>query len=293
MIRFKKQENRKTGKMCELSVLRPQGVQQKGAWLKIGMLIIVLLCLPGQTVTGGELPSQPGLKWFSYEIVNQYPHDSHAFTQGLVWDKGTVYEGTGRYGHSSLRRVDLVTGRVEQQRDYPKAIFAEGITVFGNTIYQLSWKNKKVFQYDKNDFSLLKTWPFPGQGWGITHNGKQLIVSDGSATLYFLDPETLAEQHRVTVRDRGRMITRLNELEYIRGAIYANIWYSNWIAIINPENGVVTGWLDLNPLAARFQSDKSVDVLNGIMYDPLADRLFVTGKLWPALFEIKMIPTRQ
>ena len=256
------------------------------AGLKILFFLISLVCLQGQCWSAGEIQTTP--ERFSFTLVNEFPHDPVAFTQGLVWDNGTVYEGTGRYGQSSLRRVDLATGRVEQQLDYPKRIFAEGITVFGDSIYQLTWKNNRVFQYDKYDFSLLKSWPFPGQGWGITHNGRQLIVSDGSPTLYFLDPETLGEQRRISVHDRGRQVDQLNELEYIKGKVYANIWHSNWIAIIDPADGLVTGWLDLTSLSGRLRSDKPVNVLNGIMYDPAADRLFVTGKLWPSLFEIKI-----
>jgi glutamine cyclotransferase len=263
------------------------------AGLAIPCFLVSLLCLNCLDGLVGKAQAGTGAGRFSFVIVNRFPHDPMAFTQGLVWDNGTVFEGTGKYGRSSLRRVDLVTGRVEQQRDYPKRIFAEGITVLGNTIYQLTWKNNRVFQYDKHDFSLLKSWPFPRQGWGLTHNGRELIVSDGSATLYFLDPATLGEQRRISVHDGSRQISQLNELEYIKGAVYANIWHSNWIAIIDPADGAVSGWLDLNPLPGRLETDKPVNVLNGIMYDPAADRLFVTGKLWPTLFEIRVVPPGQ
>ena len=229
---------------------------------------------------------------FSYTIVQQYPHDSEAFTQGLAWDEGKMYEGTGLHGRSSLRSVDLKTGLVNRQRGYSDRFFAEGITVFQGRIYQLTWKSRKVFLFDKEDFSVIKTWPYPHEGWGLTHNGKELIAGDGTAQLYFLDPETLEEKRRISVRDDQGPVTQLNELEYVRGAIYANVWKTNRIAIIRPQDGAVSGWLDLSPLVARVQSiwKAKTDVLNGIMYDPVHDRLFVTGKLWPLLFEIQVMP---
>jgi len=223
-------------------------------------------------------------------VVNRYPHDRKAFTQGLAWDRGTVYEGTGLYGRSSLRRVDLESGRVKQQREYNRQIFAEGVTVFQDTVFQLTWKNNLVFQYSKNDLSQINSWKYPRQGWGLTHDGRSLIASDGTADLFFLDPKTLNLQRRITVHDDQGEVTRLNELEYIKGLIYANVWETERIAVISPETGTVTAWLDLSPLCKQIRAeDKQADVLNGIMYDPAADRLFVTGKLWPALFEIRVV----
>ena len=232
-------------------------------------------------------------KLFGYSIVNEFPHDPQAFTQGLAWDQGRVYEGTGLYGKSSLRRVDLQTGNIELQRDYDAQIFAEGITVFENNIYQLTWENNIIFQYDKEDLSLIRSWKFPYQGWGITHDNKHLIVSDGTATLYFFDPQTLVEIRRISVRDDQGLVNRLNELEYIKGKIYANIWKTDKIAIIAPEDGVVTSYLDLSGLNIYLKKQGKTGVLNGIMYDPAGDRLFVTGKLWPSLFEIKVVPVPQ
>ncbi|MCI5131138.1 MAG: glutaminyl-peptide cyclotransferase [Candidatus Electrothrix sp. EH2] len=228
---------------------------------------------------------------FSCTVVREYPHDPKAFTQGLAWDKGKVYEGTGRYGHSSLRSVDLKTGLVNRQRDYTDRFFAEGVTVFQDRIYQLTWKNKKVFLFEKENFSVLGSWPYPREGWGITHDGNELIASDGTAQLYFLDPKTLEEKRRITVRDDQGPVTQLNELEYVRGAIYANVWKTDQIAIIRPQDGAVSGWLDLSGLSAKVRSiwKAKTDVLNGIMYDPADDRLFVTGKLWPSLFEIRVV----
>ena len=226
----------------------------------------------------------------TYVIVNEFPHDTEAFTQGLAWDSGNVYEGTGLHGQSSLRRVNLHTGKVEIQRNYDKQIFAEGITIYKDKIYQLSWKNNLIFQYDKHDMSLANSMNFPYQGWGITHNEELLIVSDGTDRLYFLDPNTIAEKHRIYVHDNQGRVDQLNELEYINGMIYANIWNSEKIAIIDPENGFVTSYLDLRGLSSQQKSEKKSGVLNGIMYDPENDRLFVTGKLWSSIFEIKIVP---
>ncbi|MCI5224046.1 MAG: glutaminyl-peptide cyclotransferase, partial [Candidatus Electrothrix sp. AR4] len=172
---------------------------------------------------------------------------------------------------------------------YERRFFAEGITIFGDKIYQLTWRNKRVFQYEKKDFHLVTSWPFPREGWGITHDTEQLIVSDGTAHLYFLDPETLAEKRRISVHDNKGEVARLNELEYIQGTIYANIWQTDRIVIIQPKNGSVTGWLDLAALSDQMRNNKKTGVLNGIMYDPEQDRLFVTGKLWPSLFEIRTV----
>jgi len=251
----------------------------------VSTLAAVVLMSP---VAGSEEdPASP--EFFSYTIVQQYPHDPAAFTQGLVWDEGVVYEGTGLYGKSSLRRVDLETGRVALKREYEQQYFAEGITIFKGTVYQLTWKNNRLFQYDKHDLSLIRSWEFPGQGWGITNDQNHLIVSNGTAELYFLDPETLKEIRKITVFDEQGPVTHLNELEYIEGAIYANVWPTGRIAIIKPDNGVVSGWLDLTDLSIRMQRENRADVLNGIMFDPADGRLFVTGKLWPFIFEIKMV----
>jgi glutamine cyclotransferase len=253
-----------------------------------------LSCLPllfgASSVSGETQISRP--EQYTYTLIQQYPHDSKAFTQGLVWDEGEMYEGTGLYGRSSLRSVDLKTGLVNRERRYRRKYFAEGITVFQRRIYQLTWKSRRVFQFDKDKFSVIRSWPYPREGWGITHNGEDLIVSDGTASLYFLDPETLEEKRRILVQDDQGEVNKLNELEYVRGAIYANVWQTDRIAIIRPEDGVVSGWLDLSELSARVQSiwKGKTDVLNGIMYDSVNDRLFVTGKLWPSLFEIQVVP---
>lgn len=225
---------------------------------------------------------------FAYVVVNCYPHDPGAFTQGLVWDEGKVYEGTGKRGWSSLRRVDLFSGDIVHKIDHQPHIFAEGVTVLKDNVYQLTWKNNVVFMYDKHDFSLKQSWKIPGEGWGLTHDDESLILSNGSSTLYFLDPKTLAKKWTVTVHDNERKISQLNELEFVNGIVYANIWHSDWIAMINPINGAVVGWIDLSGLRTYMKYNKQQNVLNGIMYDQKEDRLFVTGKYWPALFEIRL-----
>ncbi len=232
----------------------------------------------------------PKPEQYTYKIVREFPHDSMAFTQGLSWDRGNVYEGTGLYGHSSLRRADLLTGTVELKLDYDQQVFAEGITIYEDKIYQLTWKNNRIFQYDINDFSLIRSWEFPYEGWGITHDNKYLIISDGTAALYFFDPESLEKIRQIVAHDDQGQVSRLNELEYIDGKVYANIWKTAQIAIIDPIDGVVTGYIDLSDLATNMKSENKPDVLNGIMYDPKGDRLFVTGKLWSSLFEIKQVP---
>ncbi|RWX47393.1 Glutamine cyclotransferase [Candidatus Electrothrix aarhusensis] len=262
-----------------------------GLVLRFFLILFFVFGLLFRAMPGGGETQVPRPKQYTYTLIREYPHDSKAFTQGLAWDEGRMYEGTGLYGRSSLRSVDLKTGLVNQQQNYTRQYFAEGITVFQGLIYQLTWKSRRIFLFDKDKFSVIKSRPYPREGWGITHNGNELIVSDGTASLYFLDPETLEEKRRILVRDDQGEVARLNELEYVRGSIYANVWQTDRIAIIHPEDGVVSGWLDLSELSARVQSiwKGKTDVLNGIMYDPVNDRLFVTGKLWPSLFEIKVV----
>jgi glutamine cyclotransferase len=225
---------------------------------------------------------------YGYKIVNTYPHDRNAFTQGLVFDDSFLYEGTGIYGKSTLRKVELETGEVLKNYSMPNEFFCEGVTFWNDTLLQLTWKSRIGFVYDKDNFLLLTEFAYPTEGWGITHDGTHLILSDGTATLYFLDPDTYEEIGRIEVRDRDVPITNLNELEYIQGAIYANVWQTNHIAIIAPETGKVVGWIDLKGLLSEEDRYPPVSVLNGIAYDTEQDRLFVTGKYWPKLFEIKL-----
>jgi glutamine cyclotransferase len=235
-------------------------------------------------------PANTGPLKYTYEVVKVYPHDEDAFTQGLVIDSGVLYEGTGLWGRSSLRRVDLETGTVAQVYSLPGDVFGEGITVFGDRIIQLTWKAHKGFVYDKDSFELLQEFSYPTEGWGITNNGSLLIMSDGSANLYFLDPETFTKVGQVEVHDNGP-VTELNELEYINGEVYANVWGEDRIAVINPVSGQVTAWIDLTGIYTREVTDPN-SVLNGIAYDTDGGRLFVTGKLWSQLFEIKLIAAK-
>ena len=222
-----------------------------------------------------------------YTVVRSYPHDARAFTQGIEFHDGVLYEGTGLNGQSSLRRVELATGKVLQQVAVSPEYFGEGITTWGQTILQLTWQSQIGFVYDRATFKQLRTFRYTGEGWGLTHNATELIMSDGSASLRFLDPNTMTEKRRLLVTDAGIVIRDLNELEWVNGEIYANVWQTNFIARISPANGHVLGWIDLTGLLSP-QERNAADVLNGISYDTASRRLFVTGKLWPKLFEIRI-----
>jgi glutamine cyclotransferase len=227
----------------------------------------------------------------TYRVVHSYPHDPHAFTQGLVYADGHLYESTGLNGHSSLRMVEVETGRVLQELPVPSQYFAEGLAAWGSTLVQLTWQSHTAFVYDRFSFRQLRTLSYTGEGWGLAADGKELILSDGTAELRFLDPETFHELRRITVKDHGRPVTELNEMEMVKGELYANVWYSDRIARISPANGKVLGWIDLTGLLPKSDRTDPQAVLNGIAYDAANDRLFVTGKLWPRLFEIKVTPT--
>jgi glutamine cyclotransferase len=248
-------------------------------------LRIALLALCVAIIVTGRALAADG-----YRVVHAYPHDPQAFTQGLIYLDGHLYESTGLTGRSSLRMVDLETGRVEQRIDLPSQDFAEGLAPWGSTLVQLTWQNHVAFVYDRFSFRQLSTIPCPWEGWGLTEDGKSLILSDGSSTLRFIDPANFHELREIVVKDHGRPIDKLNELEYIHGEIYANIWYSDRIARISPATGQVIGWIDLTGLLAPAEHTDHDAVLNGIAYDAANDRLFVTGKLWPKLFEIKVLP---
>jgi glutaminyl-peptide cyclotransferase len=230
-----------------------------------------------------------------YKIVHTYPHDRDAFTQGLLYHEGFLYEATGIEGKSSLRKVELTTGKVLQRVDLPGAYFGEGLALWKDKLIQLTWKSKIGFVYDRATFRQIRTFNYSREGWGITQDGKRLIMSDGSSTLYFWDPETFKEVGHLDVTDKGKPVPELNELEYVRGEIYANVWMTERIARISPATGRVLGWIDLPGLLTPAER-ASTDVLNGIAYDAKQNRLFVTGKRWPKLFEIAMPgtgPTKQ
>jgi glutaminyl-peptide cyclotransferase len=232
---------------------------------------------------------------YGYQIVKSYPHDPSAFTQGLLYRDGYLYESTGISGRSTLRKVDLESGRVLQQYTVLPDYFAEGLTDWGPNLIQLTYQTQTGFVYERATLTLKSSFVYAGEGWGLTHDTMRLIMSDGSSSLRFLDPATYKETGRLTVRDRGRPVADLNELEYVRGEIYANVWHTDRIARVSPATGDVLGWIDLANLLRPGEIPKSTvsvseAVLNGIAYDAARDRLFVTGKLWPKLFEIKVVP---
>ena len=256
----------------------------------VGMLISALVVLSAiMLVLLNDHPVNPTPLYYTYEVVNVYPHDKDAYTQGLVFENGVLYESTGLYGHSTLRRVELETGKIMQLHALPNQLFGEGITIFNDKIIQLTWQSNRGFVYDKHSFDLLQEFDYATEGWGITHDGSQLIMSDGTATLYFLNPETFDKIGQIEVYDTGSLI-EFNELEYVQGEVYANIWKEEKIAIINPQTGQVKGWIDLRGIQ-DLNSDTN-KVLNGIAYDADEDRLFVTGKNWSQLFEVKLIPLK-
>ena len=233
---------------------------------------------------------------YTYEIVKTYNHDTSAFTQGLVFYNGFLYEGTGGQReddfHSSLRKVDLQTGKVLQKFDMAPEYFGEGITILNGKIYQLTWKERTAFVYDVNDFKLLQQFTYPDEGWGLTHDGTNLIKSNGTHVLHVIDPVNFQTLKTVPVMDeKGRPIMELNELEYVKGEVWANIWRKGWIARIDPSSGKLLGRIDLNKLAEEEEDAYGkAEVLNGIAYDQPTDRLFITGKRWKHLFEIKVVP---
>ena len=226
---------------------------------------------------------------FGYAVQRVYPHDPNAFTQGLQYVDGVLFEGTGLNGRSSIRKVKLETGEVLQQRAVPEEHFGEGIVVWKSQLIELTWRSHLAFVYDRATFALKRTFNYSGEGWGITHDGANLIMSDGSAELRVLDPATFTERHRIAVTAEGAPVANLNELEFVNGEILANVWPTDRVARVSSATGHVTGWIDLRGLLTAAES-RNVDVLNGIAYDAARNRLFVTGKLWPKLFEIKLVP---
>lgn len=269
--------------------------------LPIALLIVNLLLCSACDAHQAAVPDYPQqqlttvpfrVQNFTYEIINTYPHDPGAFTQGLVYHQGVLYESTGLNGSSSLRQVDLNTGQVTKIVNVPSQYFAEGLVLFNNRLYQLTWLSQLAFVYDLSSFGMQKTFNYSGEGWGLTHDGHSLIMSNGSNQISFLDPETFHVQRTINVTDNNVPVRQLNELEYIKGQIFANIWQTDRIARIDPQTGRVTGWVNLAGLLPYEDRNRPVDVLNGIAYDETNDRLFVTGKLWPKLFEIRLVSRR-
>jgi len=266
--------------------------------LKIRLAVVLglaLSCFQCQTGANGDLPAKkpesapnaPAAR-YGYQIVNMWPHDSNAFTQGLILMDGKLLESTGEEGRSSLRRVELETGKVLKKVDVPVPYFAEGIAMLNGKVYQLTWQHHIGFIYDAQTFERTGQFNYAGEGWGLTTDGQSLILSDGSTRIRFINPADFTVTKTISVIDGSTPIDQLNELEYVNGEIYANVWHDNRIAVIDPQNGHVKSWIDLNGLMPEGELHDPEAVLNGIAYDQANNKLFVTGKLWPRLFEIRI-----
>ena len=254
-----------------------------------GCAAALAFALAGCARAAPPAPSGPA-PVYGFRVVRSFPHDRGAFTEGLFFRNGQLYESTGLNGRSSIRRVELETGRVLQQRDIAAAYFGEGIVADGDRLVELTWRSQTGFTYDLKTFKPLGAFHYPGEGWALTSDGRRLIMSDGTAQLRFLDPATLKETGRLPVTDAGEPVTNLNELEWVRGEIWANIWTTDRIARIDPASGRVVGWIDLRGLLPAADRQGGEDVLNGIAYDRAGDRVFVTGKQWPRVFQIALTP---
>jgi glutamine cyclotransferase len=257
--------------------------------IKTVFLLVVLIPVAAWSGDDGVRRMNPGgAGFYSWRVVRFFPHDRTAWTQGLVYDRGHLYEGTGLYGQSTLRKVKLNSGEVVKKNKLLPIFFGEGVAVSGDRIFQLTWQSRTGFVYKKGTFELLDTFGYDHEGWGATVLHEELAISDGTALLHFRNISSLQEKRTVRVFDGRHPVTGLNELECVRGDIYANVWPTNYIAVINPASGSVKGWLDMNGLLTADES-RGVDALNGIAWDEKQNRLFVTGKLWPKIFEIEVI----
>jgi glutaminyl-peptide cyclotransferase len=263
-------------------------------WLRFRTILPLAIAALGLAArSGGPTSYASGIPEYGYQVVHTYPHDREAFTQGLVYRDGFLYEGTGLTkpeGQSSIRKVKLETGEVLQKRDVPDPYFGEGIIIWKGRLLELTWKGEMGFLYDLATFAPKGEFKYFGEGWGLTVDGKRIIMSDGTPQLRFWDPDTLQETGRITVTDEGRPVKNLNELEWVKGEIYANVWTTDRIARIDPKTGNVVGWIDCTGLLSPSDRIAGTDVFNGIAYDAQHDRLFVTGKKWPKLFEIRLVP---
>jgi glutaminyl-peptide cyclotransferase len=240
-------------------------------------------CACGPVSQAGDIPE------YGYEVVHTYPHDPQAYTQGLFYLNGSLYESTGLNGQSSIRKERLETGEILERRDIPEQYFGEGIINWKDRLIEITWRTQAGFVYDLASFGLKSQFSYPGEGWGLTQDGKRIIMSDGTSELRYWDPETLRETGRVRVTADGVPLDQLNELEWVKGEVYANVYQTDRIARIDPASGRVVGWIDLTGILSPADRVRQVDVLNGIAYDAATNRLFVTGKLWPKLFEIKLV----
>jgi glutamine cyclotransferase len=265
---------------------------QPAALASIGVLALWLGCAnaPEGPPPQGEAPQaqRAAARVFQHRIVRTYPHDRRAFTQGLVFRDGFLYESTGLYGQSSLRKVALETGQVVREKTVAREYFAEGLSEWGDALVQLTWTSGLALVYDRESFKETRRFAYSGEGWGLTKTDRHLVMSDGSATLRLLDPATFAEVSRVKVHDENGPVSALNELEMVRGTLFANVWQTERIAMIALDSGAVTGWLDLRGLLSASERAQT-DVLNGIAFDEGGNRLFVTGKWWPRLFQIEVL----
>lgn len=260
--------------------------------LAVVLLVAARPPLAGQSAPKTQVARVPQ---FAFQVVHVFPHDSSAYTQGLVFHKGILYEGTGLNGRSSLRKVRLETGEVLKRVDVAPEFFGEGIAVLRNQVVQLTWQSHRGFVYSLDDFRQLREFSYPGEGWGLTTDGRDFYMSDGTAEIRVLDGRALLggraqEKRRIKVRDSGAPVAQLNELEWVEGEIFANVWQTDRIARISPQTGKITGWIDLKGLLSPMFQLRHDAVLNGIAYDAGAKRLFVTGKLWPSVFEIQLVP---
>lgn len=258
----------------------------------VAIVAVVLAFRPGDsspsTPAAGAPTPGPAPARLGFTVVNTYPHDPEAFTQGLIYRDGFLYESAGRYGYSSLRQVRLETGEVVRQVPVDAKYFAEGLVDWGSRLIQLTWESNVGFVYDLDSFEQIQTFSYDREGWGLTRDAGRIIMSDGSSTLRFLDPGTLRETGRLAVTERGFPVSNLNELEMVRGEIFANVWQTNEVVVIAPDTGYVTARIDFRALHARLDPTSRIDVFNGIAWDEAGDRLFVTGKWWPQLFEVRV-----
>lgn len=262
-------------------------------WIKrapIAAGLFALTALAGCARTPPTPPPPPAPARYTYDVVQAFPHSTDAFTEGLVFLNGRLFESTGMNGHSTLREDDLATGKVLRQADVPPEYFGEGLAIIGGKAYQLTWQAHKGFVYDLDTFKVEKEFAYTGEGWGLTTDGHSLIMSDGTSQIRFLDPATFAVQRTIAVTEQGQPVDQINELEYIKGEIYANVWRTTNILRINPQTGAVTGVVDFAGLLPLADRRATTDVFNGIAYDAANDRLFVTGKYWPKIFEVKLKP---
>lgn len=256
---------------------------------KITRLTILFLVITALSITSTQNAFTEDIPVYSYKVIEIYPHDTKAFTQGLLWHGGKLYESTGRYGVSEVREVELDTGEVLSSHKLEDKYFGEGLAAVGDKLIQLTWRSQTGFVYGLKDLTPIRSFKYEGEGWGLTYNGKHLIKSSGSAVLTFIDPRTFNKIGELEVYDDKGPVIRLNELEYIDGKIYANVWGTDRIAIIEPATGRVEAWIDLTGLLSREYKTSYADVLNGIAYDSESKKLFVTGKLWPKIFEIEIL----